>query len=117
MERLFIRDTKKQIYNTDEFLEKVNEFREIFPKGINRSTQKPHRSPIKELQKKLAKFFAENPDYSWDLVLDAADNYVERYSKVDYAMMRTSSYFISKIIGGEQSSDLAAECQLLVDEV
>lgn len=115
-EKLYKIDKKTELFNTVEFIEKVNEYRLLFPAGTNPSTNKPFRAPVRELHKKLAKFMVENPEYDWNLVLDATDNYVDRYSKVDYNMMRTSSYFISKIIAGVESSDLAAECQLLLDQ-
>lgn len=115
-EKLFKNNQRLELFNTIDFIEKVGEFRQIFPVGTNKSTNKPYRATIRELHKKLAKFFTENPNYDWNLVLDATENYVDRYSRSDYNMMRTASYFISKREGSVDTSDLATECELLLDE-
>jgi hypothetical protein len=101
---------KKSVFNTEEFNNNLNEFREIFPKGILPSG-KAARSSLSELKKKMSKFFTDYPEYDWDLVLDATTYYVEHYKKQSYMYMKTAGYFISK----NDESELASYCQTILD--
>jgi hypothetical protein len=79
-----------------EWEEKIKEYNDIFPKG-RKSGSISFRTNPKELYDKFKWFFAEYPEYNWDMVLEAT----RRYSKVfedscDYTYMQTSKYFIKK---------------------
>lgn len=111
--------TKKKV-TTDvlgkDFMQKVNEFREIFP---------DMRLPSKELARQTTTTLAERfvwfrktyPEYDWDLILDATDYYVNYYSKTGFLYMATSSYFIKKTDPRtkETISKLADTCQAILD--
>jgi hypothetical protein len=102
---------KKILFDTPEFSLRLEEFRNMFPKG-NLPTGKPARTNLTELKKKMSAFFIQNPKYDWDLVLDATEAYVEHFRKQDYNYMRTAGYFISK----DGDSELASYCQLLLED-
>jgi hypothetical protein len=102
---------KKVLFDTPEFMARLEEFRNIFPKG-NLPTGKPARTNLNELKKKMSQFFIDNPSYDWDLVLDATESYVEHFRKQDYNYMRTAGYFISK----DGDSELASYCQMLLED-
>lgn len=108
---LFKQNKKRKIsIDTPEFLERLNEYRLLFPPGLLPSG-KPARTNINELKKKMTAFFIDNPNYDWDLVLDATTYYVEYYRKQNFNFMKTSGFFINK--NGE--SDLAANCEMILE--
>lgn len=110
-DKLFKASRKKKVsFDTEEFLVKLNEFKNMFPPG-NLPTGKPGRTNINELKKKMATFFTDNPQYDWDLVLDATEAYVEHFRKQGFAFMKTAGYFISK----NNESELANYCDMLMD--
>lgn len=59
----------------------------------------------------MTAFFIENPQYDWDLVLDAAAYYVEHFRKQQYQFMKTAGYFISK----NNESELASYCEMILE--
>lgn len=100
----------------EDFLKRVTEYREAFPKQRLPSGELARQS-IKELQDKFVWFFKTYPEYDWDLVLDAADYYNILFEKKNYLYMATSSYFIKKTNPQtkETTSKLADYCQQLLD--
>jgi hypothetical protein len=94
-------------------LERVAEYREIFPKGVLPSNQ-PARAPVKELEKKFIWFF-NNYDYDWETILKATNKYVNEYSLNAYMYMKTSGYFILKNEKGVNASALASYCDMILD--
>lgn len=99
----------------DDFTEKVNEYREMFPKGKIPSGELARQS-VKELQDKFVWFFKTYPEYDWDVVLDATEYYVDTFRKKNYLYMATSSYFIKKtLVTKETMSKLADYCQQIID--
>jgi hypothetical protein len=92
----------------------VEEFRNLFPKGIL-PNGKSARSTYQELDKKL-KWFLSVYGYSWDVVLKATKEYVKYYAKQDYKFMQTASNFISKQDQDKiRSSTLAEWCEKILD--
>ena len=111
--------TKKKIATSvlgDNFLDKIKEYREIFPAGFL-----PHkeiaRQSVQELKDKFIWFFKTYPDYSWDEVLEATNYYKYIKSKDNYQFMATSSYFIQKTDLKTKlvKSILADYCQMIRD--
>ncbi len=113
VDKLFVKKSKKRLlFNNDEFQILIQEYRLLFPPGMLPSG-KPARTDLKELNKKMADFFINNPQYhDWDLVLDATEKYVEHFRKQGFTYMKTAGYFISK----NNESELAAYCQMLLEE-
>ena len=98
-----------------DFTAKVNEYREIFPKGRLPSGELGRQS-AKELQDKFVWFFKTYPEYDWDLVLDVTEFYVDTFSKKNYLYMASSSYFIKKTLPTKEvCSKLADYCQQVLD--
>jgi len=116
----FLVKTKKKVATEvlgDNFLERIKEYREIFP-----AKRLPHgelaRQTVQELKDKFIWFFKTYPDFSWELVLEATDYYVFTKSKEDFKFMATSSYFIQKTDMKTKvvKSLLADYCQAIVDD-
>ena len=114
----FLAKTKKSVTKAtlgEDFAEKVNEYREIFPKGKLPSGELARQS-VKELQDKFVWFFKTFPEYDWDVILDATEYYVATFAKKNYMYMVTSSYFIKKTLPTKESrSKLADYCQEILD--
>lgn len=116
----FLVKTKKKVTADvlgDNFLERISEYREIFPKGFL-----PHgeiaRQSVEELKNKFIWFFKTHPGYDWPLVLEATNYYKYIKSKDSYNFMMTSSNFIQKTDNKTKSvkSTLADYCQLLQED-
>lgn len=104
--------TKAVTFNETD-LEKIQEFRDLFPKGTLPSGQ-PSRVPLKELEKKF-KWFFQLYDYDWDTILQATRKYVAKYEIENYQYMKTSGYFISKLDKGTMTSTLASYCDMILE--
>ena len=116
----FLVKTKKKVTAEvlgENFLNKVNEYRELFPKGRFPSGELA-RQNVQELKDKFVWFFKTFPDYDWDLVLDATDYYLFVKEKVNYQYAITSSYFIKKTDPRtkETKSTLADYCQMIKED-
>jgi hypothetical protein len=116
----FLVKTKKKISTEvlgPDFLDRINEYREIFPKGFL-----PHgeiaRQSVEELKLKFISFFKTHPGYDWPLVLEATNYYKYLKSKDNYNFMMTSSNFIQKTDSKTKvvKSTLADYCQLLQED-
>lgn len=111
--------TKKKV-TTDvlgqDFLDKIHTYRETFP-AIRLSSGLTARQSVKELQDKFVWFFKTYPDFTWDLVLDAATVYNLESERNGHQFMQTSSYFIQKTDNKSKvsKSSLADYCQLILD--
>lgn len=101
----------RKVKFTEEELEKVRQYREIFPKGTLPSGS-PSRVTIKELEKKFL-WFLLNYEYDWDTILKATRKYVAEYEAVGFKYMKTSGYFISKNEKGTVVSTLATYCDMI----
>ena len=116
----FLVKTKKKVTIEvlgEDFINKVNEYRELFPKGKFPSG-KLARQNIQELKDKFVWFFKTYPEYNWDLILDATDYYLFLEEKKGYSYTVCSSYFIKKTdtISKEIKSPLADFCQLIMED-
>ena len=118
MEMYLVKQKKKVATEVlgDDFLEKVKEYREIFP-----AQRLPHgqvaRQSVQELKDKFVWFFKTYPEYTWDQVLDATDYYIFTKEREHFAYTATSSHFIKKtdIKSREISSKLADYCQIIAE--
>jgi hypothetical protein len=104
---------KKKLGMTPEDLIKINEYRELFPRGVLPS-QVPARVPVKELEKKFIWFF-NNYSYEWDAVIKATKKYISEFKVNNYLYMKNSGYFISKLEKNGIVSALASYCDMVVD--
>lgn len=104
---------KKKLGMTPEDLVKINEYRELFPRGVLPS-QVPARVPAKELEKKFIWFF-NNYSYDWDVVIKATKKYISEFKANNYLYMKNSGYFISKLEKNGIVSALASYCDMVVD--
>ena len=96
----------------DEFLENIKTYNECFP-----ATKLPSgvyaRVNVKSLENAFRWFF-ETFDYSWDVVIQATEKYVEEYSINRYNYMRNSQYFIRKQNTDKTwDSTLATYCDMI----
>ena len=100
----------------ENFLEKIKEYRELFP-AMKLPSGELARQSVQELKDKFIWFFKTYPEYDWNLVLDATDFYVFSKHKENYSFMVTSSYFIQKtdIKTKLSRSILADYCQMILD--
>jgi len=115
---MFLLKTKKKVSSEvlgPDFLNKVNEYREIFPSKRLPSGQLARQSS-QELKDKFIWFFKTYPEYNWDLILDAADYYNVIFKRKDYMYMANSTNFIKKTERTKEiSSKLADYCQEILD--
>jgi hypothetical protein len=116
----FIVKTKKKVASEvlgSDMNERINEYREIFPAKRLPSGELARQS-VSELKEKFVWFFKTYPEYDWDLVLDAADDYNKLFKMKNYQYMATSSYFIKKMNSQKEvTSKLADYCQQILDEL
>lgn len=109
----FLKKTKAKVTKEilgEDFLKNVNEYREIFP-DFRLPSKELGRQTVETLSERFVKFFKKYPKYDWELILDAADYYVNYYKKMDYKYMTCSLYFIDK----DGISKLADTCQAIID--
>jgi hypothetical protein len=107
--------TKKNI-KLDELLgndypEMVVKYNEIFPKEKLPSNAYG-RTNVKNLETNFKWFFQEY-EYSWDIILGATQMYVTKYRIDSYKFMKTSMYFIRKENAQKMVvSELANWCEM-----
>lgn len=114
----FIKAKKKtdiQLMGKD-FLDKLKEYREIFPAG-KLPSGKPARVNIRTLESSFRWFF-DQFEPSWDEIIKATKMYVNEYEEKDYMYMKTSQYFISKTDKNKvKTSDLMDYIDMVRDGV
>lgn len=101
--RINKKKTNKQLLG-DSFKNNIVSYREMFP-NQKLPSGKAARSAVGNLEKAFRWFF-ENFDYSWEVILQATAVYINEHQKNNYLYMRTSQYFIRK----DNLSDLADIC-------
>ena len=113
----FFKKTKKKT-TTDligkDYTSKLQEYVEIFP---NRKlpSGKYARVTIKNLETAF-KWFFENYNYDWNIVIAATEKYVDEFSIRNFEFMRTAQYFIRKQgIDKTYESDLANYCDIIIN--
>ena len=75
-----------------DFEANAEKYNEIFPR-MKLPSNKPARSPIKEIVLAFREFFKEY-DYGWEIIHAAAAYYIEEEEKKGFKYTRTSRYFI-----------------------
>ncbi len=106
---LYFKKTKKKFVWTEEELELLREYNNIFPKMMLPSG-KPARCTEKDLKERFVKFF-ESYDYSWDTIIKATKKYLEMRESDGWKYCKTSGYLVMK--GNE--SELADLCAMIED--
>ena len=96
------------------FKDRLEEFIHIFPTQ-KLPSNKYARGNIKNIEVNFMWFFQEYPDYSWDVILEATEKYVEEYRLENYQYMRTAMYFIKKLKDGTAESELANYCDIALN--
>lgn len=81
------------------------QMRALYPKG-NNSSGYPWRGNLRDLTKRLKKFFKLYGNWTDEEIIDATQRYISHYNG-DYTYMRILKYFILKSDKGEEGSDLA----------
>ena len=95
-----------------DFEANAEKYNEIFPR-MKLPSNKPARSPIKEIVLAFREFFKEY-DYGWEIIHQAAEYYIEEEEKKGFKYTRTSRYFIRKQDSDKSwISDLAGYCELV----
>jgi hypothetical protein len=99
----------------EDFEANAQKYNELFPKQ-KLGSGKPARSHIKNILTAF-KWFFENYEYSWDVIIHATKIYLEKEEQSGYKYTRTSQYFIKKQDGSDRTinSELANFCQLSID--
>lgn len=111
----YFKKSKKKTSKTlmgDDFLENIKTYNECFP-----ATKLPSgvyaRVNVKSLENAFRWFFEEF-DYSWEIVIQATEKYVEEYAISRYNYMRNSQYFIRKQNTDKTwDSTLATYCDMI----
>ena len=87
---------KKNI-STENWEENIAKYNEMFPKGKKEGASISFRTNPKELMERFIWFFKEYPEYTWELVFQATERYVNSFDETTgYTYMQTSKYFIKK---------------------
>lgn len=111
----FFKKIKKKVSKDlmgEDFLQKIQEYVEIFPNRKLNSGKYARVNP-KNLEAGFRWFF-ENYDYDWDMIIKATEKYVDEYSVRNYEYMRNSQYFIRRQnIDKSFESDLATYCEII----
>jgi hypothetical protein len=90
----------------------IEKYNNIFPKK-KLPSGKFARTNLKNLETAF-KWFFENFDYTWDIILNATALYVDEYEKKNYMYMQTSQYFIRKQMSDKSwGSELANWCAIV----
>jgi len=91
----------------DDFMQFVDEYRALFPKGVKSGNGTPIRGDKNGIVKKLTWFLMTYPEFSKRTILEATKLYVEQMRRNGYAYMTQADYFIQKAGG----SKLASLCE------
>lgn len=103
--------TSSQLLGKD-FKEKLKQYNEIFP-NTKLPSGSAARSSLSNIETRMRWFF-DNHDYTWDIVFQATETYVDEKRKQNWKFCRTSQYFIKKAErDGTNNSDLANYCEII----
>ena len=111
----FFKKSKKKTSKNlmgDDFLDNIKTYNECFP-----ATKLPSgvyaRVNVKSLENAFRWFF-QTFDYSWEIVMQATEKYVEEYAISRYNYMRNSQYFVRKQNTDKTyDSTLATYCDMI----
>lgn len=91
----------------DDFIQFVDEYRNLFPKGVKSGNGTPIRGDKNGVIKKMTWFLMTYPEFSKRTILEATKLYVDQMKRNGYAYMTQADYLIQKSNG----SKLAALCE------
>jgi hypothetical protein len=98
-----------------DFMKNIEIYNNIFPK-LKLKSGKYARVNTKTLETTFRWFFNEY-DYPWEIILKATQKYVTDYSLNNYEYMRTAQYFVRKQnIDKSFDSDLASYCDIVMND-
>ena len=111
LEKLFSIQKRKtsRALMKDQFEKNIKLYSEMFP-NQKLPSGKAARSAPGNLEKNFRWFF-DNFNYEWELILQATAVYINEHQKNNYLYMRTSQYFIRK----DNLSDLADLCENILN--
>jgi len=85
----------------------VEQYRNIFPKGIKSGNGTPIRGDRVGCVKKMKWFLDNYPEFSKTIILEATKRYVDSMKQKGFAYVTQADYFINK----DGASKLAASCE------
>lgn len=85
----------------------VEEYRNLFPKGLKSGNGTPIRGDKQGVIKKMEWFLRTYPEYSKSTILAATKLFIQQMERRGYVYMTQADYFIQK----ENGSKLAAMCE------
>lgn len=91
----------------DDFNTFIDQYRNLFPKGVKSGNGTPIRGDRQGIAKKMEWFLRMYPEYSKTTILEATKLYVNQMQRKGYAYMTQADYFIKK----DDGSKLAAMCE------
>ena len=91
----------------NELEEFVEEYRDIFPKGIKSGNGTPIRGDKQGCYKKMEWFLKTYPEYSKQIILKSTEKYIKDLQSKGYAYVTQADYLIQK----DGGSKLAALCE------
>jgi len=111
--------TKKKLKSEqlmgDDYQTKIEEYLDLFP--IKKLPNGKYARGDKRNVEVNFRWFFENYNYSWEVILEATDMYVKEYAQKNFLYMRTAKYFVRKDDGTRNvNSDLADYCDRYVDQ-
>lgn len=98
-------NSDKEIPNAERCENLAIQMRALYPKG-NSSSGHPWRGNLRDLTKRLQKFFKLYGNWTDDEIIAATQRYISHFNG-NYTFMRILKYFIIKAENGEELSDLA----------
>ena len=87
----------------------IDEWYDIFPKGVKSGGGKYARTGKKSCLKKLKMFIKEHPEFTKENIITATNNYIEDREKNNFAYISTAPLFIYK----DGASSLEGWCDSL----
>jgi hypothetical protein len=91
----------------DDFNTFIDQYRNLFPKGVKSGNGTPIRGDRQGIVKKMEWFLRMYPEYSKTTIIAATKLYVDQMQRKGYAYMTQADYFIKK----DDGSKLAAMCE------
>lgn len=110
---VFLEDNVKESKkgnNSNNVEEWIDEWYELFPKGV-RSGGYLVRSGKKGCLTKMKAFVKENPEYDKEIIMKATRDYLAHSRLKNYAFIQLAHYYISK----NKTSVLASGCEMIVN--
>lgn len=117
----FFKKTKVKVASEtlgEDYKEKVKQYREIFPRGTHPTLGYTFRTSIEDITPRFQWFFNRYPEFTWDLVLRATEEFVRKAQANGYRGLGKAGYFIKKTDKDSNTitSPLADMCQDLLDQ-